>query len=84
MHQGAFAAVKAAMNSTSVEPDAAVTVWVLLSHAIATPKKVETHPVIDLCFPSSEPQLVSIKPISLGCEMSTLNSLTFSGSGAGS
>ena len=72
-HWAAVAAVKAAMNSASVEPDA-VTVWVLLSHAVAPPKKVNACPVIDLCFLSSEPQPASTKPISLGCEMSTLNS----------
>ena len=53
-HHAAFASVKAAMNSASVELDA-VAVWVLLLHAVAPPGKVETHPVIDLCFLGSEP-----------------------------
>ena len=79
--QAAFAAVKAATNSASVEPDA-VMVWVLLSHGVAPPKKVKTRPVIDLWFQSSWPQLASTKPIGLGCEMSTVNSPTTSGSGA--
>ena len=67
-HWAASAAVKAATNSASVEPDA-VTVWVSLLHAITPPRNVKTCPVIDLRFCISEPQLVSTKPISLGCEM---------------
>ena len=71
------------MNSASVELDA-VMVWVLLSHAVAPPENVETHPVIDLHFWRSEPEPSSTKPINLGWETFTVKSPTAWGRGAGS